>query len=91
MASRKVTVTLPEEQVSRIRALVASGHFPSASAFVRRAVEVAIDDTDRWNDVLDAWLADTRGPLTAEEQTWAEDIVGRWESRRASFVVTPRR
>jgi hypothetical protein len=34
VATRKVTITLPEEQLDRVRGLVAAGEAPNVSAFV---------------------------------------------------------
>ena len=48
MATRKVTVTLYELQLDRIRALVEAGSAPSVSGFVQHAVNVALDDVAGW-------------------------------------------
>ena len=47
MAAKKITITLPEEQVDIMRDLVRHGQFDSISGFVQSAVEKAID-----NDLL---------------------------------------
>jgi hypothetical protein len=41
MATTKVTITLDQEQVESIRALVAAGQSPNVSAFVKHAVRNA--------------------------------------------------
>jgi Arc/MetJ-type ribon-helix-helix transcriptional regulator len=81
MATQKVTVTLPEEQVAAIRRLVSAGEATSVSGFVQHAVAVAVDDVAGWGAVLAKALAETGGELTAEERRWADQILG----------VTPRK
>jgi Arc/MetJ-type ribon-helix-helix transcriptional regulator len=56
MASKKVTITLDEAQLDRIRALVQAKNAPSVSGFVQHAVAVALDDVAGWGTIL------TRGP-----------------------------
>ena len=48
MATRKLTVTLDEADVERIRSLVESGDAQNVSAFVQHAVGVALDDVAGW-------------------------------------------
>lgn len=44
MASKKITITLDDEQVLQIRNLVTAGRATSVSGFVQHAVGVAIDE-----------------------------------------------
>ena len=76
MATRKVTVTLAEEQLARIRGLVSAGKAASISGFVQHAVSVALDDMAGWGAMLAEALAKTGGDLTAEERTWADEVLG---------------
>jgi Arc/MetJ-type ribon-helix-helix transcriptional regulator len=76
MASRKVTVTLPEEQLEQVRRLVGSGAAPSVSAFVQHAVAVAVDDAAGWGALLAEALRATGGPLSADERKWADGVLG---------------
>lgn len=76
MATRKVTVTLEEEQLARIRGLVSSGKAASVSGFVQHAVSVALDDVAGWGAMLAEALANTGGDLTAEERAWADEALG---------------
>jgi Arc/MetJ-type ribon-helix-helix transcriptional regulator len=76
MATRKVTVTLPEEQVVAIHRLVSAGKAASASGFVQHAVAVALEDVAGWGVILAEALAQTGGDLTAEERQWADRILG---------------
>jgi len=76
MATRKVTVTLPEEQVAAVRRLVSVGKAASVSGFVQHAVAVALDDVAGWGVVLAEALGQTGGDLTAEEREWADRVLG---------------
>jgi Arc/MetJ-type ribon-helix-helix transcriptional regulator len=75
MATRKVTITLDEAQLSRIRALADAGTVPSVSGFVQHAVGVALDDVAGWGAQLAEALRETGGPLTDHERTWADEII----------------
>jgi hypothetical protein len=76
MATRKVTITLDEAQLSRIRALADAGTVPSVSGFIQHAVGVALDDIAGWGAQLAHALQATGGPLTDRERTWADEIIG---------------
>jgi Arc/MetJ-type ribon-helix-helix transcriptional regulator len=76
MVTRKVTVTLDENQVAAIRDLVATGRASSVSGFVQHAVHVALDDVAGWGALLAEALAATGGGLTAEERKWADGVLG---------------
>lgn len=84
MASKKVTVTLDETQLDRVRGLVASGNASSVSGFVQHAVAVAIDDVAGWGALLAEALRDTGGPLSNEERAWADTLLGTRTRRRGS-------
>jgi Arc/MetJ-type ribon-helix-helix transcriptional regulator len=76
MASKKVTVTLDETQLERIRGLVAAGVAASVSGFVQHAVGVALDDVAGWGAVLAEALQETGGALSDSERTWADEVLG---------------
>ncbi|MCC6434062.1 MAG: toxin-antitoxin system antitoxin subunit [Acidimicrobiales bacterium] len=82
MASRKITITLDEEQVLQIRNLVSSGRAASVSGFVQHAVGVALDDVAGWGAMLAQALDDTGGPMTTEERAWADTTLGVPKRRR---------
>jgi Arc/MetJ-type ribon-helix-helix transcriptional regulator len=82
MASKKVTITIPQEQLDQVRAVVASGKASSVSAFVQHAVSVALDDVAGWGAMLADALMSTGGPLTTEERTWADEALGASKPRR---------
>lgn len=81
MATKKVTVTLPEEYLERIRRLVNDGKASSISGFVQHAVGVSLDDIAGWGAMLAEALAKTGGELTAEERVWADEILGTGKRR----------
>jgi Arc/MetJ-type ribon-helix-helix transcriptional regulator len=84
MATRKVTVTLDEGHVDRIRRLVEAGSAQSVSGFVQHAVSVALDDVAGWGALLAEALRETGGPLTAEERAWADEVLGNRPRRQGS-------
>ncbi|MDY7102372.1 MAG: ribbon-helix-helix domain-containing protein [Actinomycetota bacterium] len=81
MATRKVTVTLDEAQVERLKALVEAGRATSVSGFVQHAVGVALDDVAGWGAVLAEALRETGGPLTDDERAWADGLLASTERR----------
>lgn len=76
MASNKITVTLPQDQVTAIQRLVNSGMSSSVSGFIQHAVGVASDDVAGWGAMLAQGLSQTGGDMTAEERAWADRILG---------------
>lgn len=76
MATKKVTVTLDETQLERIRALVEAGSAPSVSGFVQHSVEVALDDVAGWGALLAEALRQTGGTPSEEERAWADGVLG---------------
>lgn len=76
MATKKVTVTLEETQLQRIRAIVEAGSAASVSGFVQHAVSVALDDVAGWGALLAEALRETGGALSDQERAWADAILG---------------
>lgn len=76
MATRKVTITVDEADLDRVRELVEAGKAPSVSGFVQHAVGVALDDVSGWGALLARALHETGGPLTSEEKAWADELLG---------------
>lgn len=75
MATRKVTITLDDRDLDRVRALVEAGRAPSVSGFVQHAVGVALDDVAGWGALLAEALDATGGPLTDDERAWADAVL----------------
>jgi len=84
MATRKVTVTLDEVQLDRIRKLVDARSASSVSGFVQHAVSLALDDVAGWGALLAEALRETGGPLTDDERAWADELLGNRRRRRGS-------
>jgi len=76
MAHKKITVTIEEAEVAKIRQLVADGRIKSVSGFVQHAVGVALDDVAGWGAMLASALAETGGPMTNDERAWADVALG---------------
>jgi len=84
MATQKITVTLHDDQVEGIRALVAARQAVNVSAFVQHAVGVALHDAAGWKEMLGDALRQTGGPLTKNERAWADAVLSQRERKRGS-------
>ena len=84
MATAKLTITLEEEQLSEIHALVAAGKARSISGFVQHAVRVALFDAAGWREMLTEALQQTGGPLTKKERAWADALLTSGKPKRSS-------
>ena len=76
MATNRTTITLYQDQVEDIRALVAAGQVASVSGFVQHAVKIALYDAAGWREMLEDALQQTGGPLTKKERAWADALLG---------------
>jgi len=74
--TRKVTVTLPVEQLEAVKALVDDGQADSVSGFVTAAVERALEDRLAFEVLVDVGLQKSGGPMTAKERRWADEVLG---------------
>ena len=83
MASKKVTVTIPEDLLDEIRAEAAER---GLSAYVAEALRFK-RDRDRLQELAD-WLQEEHGPVTDEERAAAfeelDDLDAEHERRRAT-------
>ena len=83
MASKKVTVTIPEDLLDEIRAEAAER---GLSAYVAEALRFK-RDRDRLLELVD-WLEEEHGPVTEDERAAAleelEDLDAEHERRRAA-------
>ena len=82
MATQKITITLEEDQVKEIRALVAARQAANVSAFVQHAVDVALHDAAGWKQMLQDALRQTGGPLTKNERAWADAVLSPPERKK---------
>ena len=83
MATTKVTVTLDTDQLSQIRELVDAGKSANVSAFVKHAVNVALQDVAGWQEMLKDALDQTGGPLTDKEEAWLDSIFSPEKQKKA--------
>jgi len=83
MAARKITITLHDDQVKEIRALVEAGQAASVSAFVQHAVGVALSDAAGWREMLKDALQQTGGALTKKERAWADAVLSSAQRKRS--------
>jgi len=77
MASKKVTITLKDDQLEAVRKLVATRVADSVSGFVQHAVSVSLNDVAGWGAMLSQALERTGGPLTKQERAWADALLKR--------------
>jgi Arc/MetJ-type ribon-helix-helix transcriptional regulator len=84
MATTKITITLQDDQLEEIRALVAAGAAASVSAFVKHAVGVSLFDAAGWREMLADALRQTGGPLTKKERAWADALLSTQGQKRGS-------
>lgn len=88
MATTKITITLPDDQIHSIRELVAAGKAASVSAFVKHSVAVGLFDAAGWRTMLNDALRQTGGPPTNEERKWADALLhppeGKPQRRKAN-------
>jgi len=73
MATRKITITVEENDLARIREMVQAGTVKSVSGFVQRAVTRSLD-ADRLLDEYLAAIVAEGGPLTESETAWLDEL-----------------
>lgn len=74
--AKRINVTLPAEQVARIKELAAEqpATYPSVSAFVSEAVTEALASEDAHKMLLEA-LYDQGGEPAEEDRAWADEAL----------------
>lgn len=83
MATKKITVTIENDQIQAIGKLVEAGQAKSVSAFVKHAVGVALFDAAGWKELLQEALRQTGGPLTQKERAWADAVLSPRQPQRS--------
>jgi Arc/MetJ-type ribon-helix-helix transcriptional regulator len=85
MATRKITITLQDDQIQEIQSLVERGQAArNVSSFVKHAVGIALHDAAGWREMLESALLESGGPLTKEERAWADGLLSAKTSKRRS-------
>jgi hypothetical protein len=82
MATTKFTITVDTAQFEEIKRIVAAGQAPSVSAFVKKAIDTALNDTQGWDLMLKEILDATGGPMTDAEREWADAALGHRRSKK---------
>lgn len=75
MASKKITVTIPDRQLAEIRKRVAAQDALSISSFIQHAVQKSLDNAAEFRTMVDEALKISGGPLTAKERAWARKML----------------
>jgi Arc/MetJ-type ribon-helix-helix transcriptional regulator len=75
-STTKFTITLDNAQFEEIKRIVGAGQAPSVSAFVKKAIDTALNDAQGWDRMLNEMLEATGGPLTDAERRWADRMLG---------------
>ena len=74
MATRKVTITMPEDLLRKARAEVDAGRAATLSGYVSDVIAERVQH-GRLDDVLEVILAQTGGEATESERAWARDVL----------------
>ena len=75
MATTKITITVPDRQLTEIKKRVEAREATSVSGFVQRAVQKSLENEAEFRAMIDEGLAATGGPLTARERAWARKVL----------------
>jgi Arc/MetJ-type ribon-helix-helix transcriptional regulator len=75
MTASKIAITLPPEQLARVRRAVRRGRAPSVSAYIAKALALQ-DREESLEDLLHDLVAQ-HGEPTAEERQWARRVLRR--------------
>lgn len=81
MTTRKVAITLPEEQVVEAKRAVAEGRARSVSAYVAAAIAARVEH-DGLRAYVDALIAE-HGKPSSEDYAWADAQLDSAQRRRA--------
>ena len=88
MATVKITITLPENQVKEIRERVAKDS-GGVSGFIRHAVQQSLDNSAEFLAMIEQGLMETGGPSTAKERAWARRMLS--PRKRGAKPAKPRK
>lgn len=89
MTFEKIAVSIPSHLVAKARRAVKDRLSPSVSAYIANAVEEKTERDDL-EALLDEMFAETGGPPTHAERTWARKQLGLPSLRRAKRGRAPR-
>lgn len=72
--TKRITITVPTDLVAKVKEEVEAGFAPSVSAWITDAMWAKAPGRD-FDEVLDEWLEESGGPMTEEEEAWADEIL----------------
>jgi len=75
MVSAKITITLPDHQLKKIRKRVAAQDSAIVSGFIQEAVQKSLNNAAEFRAMVEEVLKETGGPLTAKERVWARRML----------------
>ncbi len=71
----KTTITIDEDVLDQVRALVAAGSASSVSAYIEHAVRAQLTAETEFDSVIEEILAATGGPATTAERSGARALL----------------
>jgi Arc/MetJ-type ribon-helix-helix transcriptional regulator len=89
MATKKITITLPEAQIAEIRGRVAARESASVSGYIQHAVQRTLQNAAEFRVLLDEALQQTGGPVTSKERASARKALA--PQKRRARLAKPRR
>ncbi len=75
MATRKITITLPDRQLEEIRKRVAAQQCPTISGFIQQAVQKSLENAAAFRAMVEEGLQATGGPPKRRERAWARKML----------------
>jgi len=75
MATTKITITLPDRQLTEIRKRVAAQDSPSVSGFIQQAVQKSLENAAEFRTMVEEALRESGGPLKPKEREWARRML----------------
>lgn len=72
----KIAISIRADLLEQVHATVADGDAPSVSAFIERSVANQLQIDAELGALLDSALDGTGGPVTDEERSWADRVLG---------------
>lgn len=89
MATTKITITLPDNQVEEIRRRVAAKESGNMSGFIQQAVQKSLENAAEFRAMVDQALLPSGGRLTPKERGWARRMLS--PRKRGAKAAKPRK
>lgn len=75
MATTKITITVPDQQLEEIRERITAQEAASISGFIQQAVQKSLENAAEFRAMVNEALKETGGPLTPKERAWARKML----------------